>query len=94
MKVPLLDLKLQYKQIQDEVEKRMLDVTRSQMLILGKEVEKLENSLADYCGVQYAIGCSSGTDALWIIGVAVMVCLHIPEAISWALVYRWKYRKA
>ena len=64
MKVPLLDLKLQYNSIKDEVEKAMLEVTRSQMLILGKEVEKLETTLAEYLGAKYAIGCSSGTDAL------------------------------
>jgi len=64
MNVPLLDLKLQYKQIQNEVEERMLQVTRSQMLILGIEVEELEKNIAEYCDVQYAIGCSSGTDAL------------------------------
>jgi dTDP-4-amino-4,6-dideoxygalactose transaminase len=64
MNVPLLDLKLQYKTIQEDVEKAMLEVTRSQMLILGIEVDNLEKTLADYLGVVHAIGCSSGTDAL------------------------------
>ena len=43
----------------EDVEKAILNVTRSQMLILGKEVETLENTLADYCGVKYAIGVSN-----------------------------------
>ena len=64
MKVPLLDLKLQYQTIKTEVEEAMLRVAESQILIFGPEVEKLEKSLAEYCGVQHAIGCSSGTDAL------------------------------
>lgn len=64
MNVPLLDLTLQYKQIQDEVEPAILSIAQSQKLILGKEVEHLEEQIADYCGVKYAIGVSSGTDAL------------------------------
>ena len=64
MKVPLLDLKLQYQSMKDELNNALLKVAESQMLILGEEVEKLEKSLAQYCGTKYAIGSSSGTDAL------------------------------
>ncbi len=64
MKVPLLDLKLQYSTIMDEVEPAMLRVARSQMLILGEEVAKLEKTLAGYCGAKHAVTVSSGTDAL------------------------------
>ncbi len=66
MKVPLLDLKAQYKTIKDEI----LDVTagifESQYFILGPHVEKLEKEIAEYCCVKYALGVSSGTDALLI----------------------------
>jgi dTDP-4-amino-4,6-dideoxygalactose transaminase len=64
MKVPLLDLKLQYKSIQHEIEPVLLRMAASQSLILGQEVEHLEKSCAAYCGTNYAIGVSSGTDAL------------------------------
>ncbi len=64
MNVPLLDLTLQYKQIKDEVEPAILSIIRSQKLILGKEVEILEERIAEYSGVKYAIAVSSGTDAL------------------------------
>ncbi len=64
MKVPLLDLKKQYEGIREEAEEAMLRVAESQALILGKEVEELEDLLADYSGVKYGIGVSSGTDAL------------------------------
>ncbi|MEY3310703.1 MAG: hypothetical protein RL348_21, partial [Bacteroidota bacterium] len=64
MHVPLLDLKLQYATIQHEIEPVLLQLMSSQSLILGKEVEKLENFSSEYCNTEYAIGVSSGTDAL------------------------------
>lgn len=73
MNVPLLDLKLQYKQIQNEVNEALIRVAESQMLILGPEVDKLEKSLADYCNTKYAIAVSSGTDAL----LAALMALDI-----------------
>ena len=32
--------------------------------ILGQELTTFEREFADYCGVQHAIGCANGTDAL------------------------------
>lgn len=64
MQVPLLDLRGQYQTIKNDVETALLRVAQSQQLILGKEVEELENALAEYCGCRYALGVSSGTDAL------------------------------
>ncbi len=64
MQVPLLDLRAQYQSLKPELEKAILNVAETQMLILGKEVETLENTLADYCDSKYAVGVSSGTDAL------------------------------
>ncbi len=64
MKVALLDLKAQYQTLKPELESALLRVAESQMLILGPEVQKIESTLAEYCGAKHAIGCSSGTDAL------------------------------
>jgi dTDP-4-amino-4,6-dideoxygalactose transaminase len=64
MKVPLLDLKAQYQSIKDEIKEAMEEVLESQHFILGPKVEALEEAVASYCGCQYGVGVSSGTDAL------------------------------
>jgi dTDP-4-amino-4,6-dideoxygalactose transaminase len=64
MKVPLLDLKAQYATIRSEVRDAIDRVCESQYFILGPEVAALEEAVAEFCGVRFAIGVSSGTDAL------------------------------
>jgi dTDP-4-amino-4,6-dideoxygalactose transaminase len=66
MKVPLLDLKAQYQTIKEAVIRETLDVYDSQYFILGPKVAQLEKDIASYCGATYAVGVSSGTDALLI----------------------------
>jgi dTDP-4-amino-4,6-dideoxygalactose transaminase len=66
MAVPLLDLKLQYASIRDEVLRVTDEVYSSQMFILGKRVDAFEADFAGYCHSRYAVGVSSGTDALLI----------------------------
>ncbi len=62
--VPLLDLKAQYSTIRDEVRQAVDRVLESQHFILGPEVEALEQEIAAYCKCKYAVGVSSGTDAI------------------------------
>ncbi len=64
MHVPLLDLKQQYHALKPELDEALLRVAESQHFILGPEVEKMEVSLCGYLGCKYALGVSSGTDAL------------------------------
>jgi len=64
MNIPLLDLKAQYATIQEEVKKAVDDVLESQVFILGPKVEELEKNIAAYSQTLYAVGVSSGTDAL------------------------------
>ncbi|MGD1025085.1 MAG: DegT/DnrJ/EryC1/StrS family aminotransferase [Candidatus Sulfotelmatobacter sp.] len=64
--VPMLDLQRQYVQIRAEVLAAIEGVCASQHYILGAEVEALEREIADFCGAREAVGCASGTDALWL----------------------------
>jgi len=64
MSVPLLDLKEQYATIRDEIRTAIDRVCDTQQFILGPEVEALETEIASLCGSRFAIGVSSGTDAL------------------------------
>ncbi len=71
--VPLLDLKAQYKTLRDQIRPVVDEVFDSQYFIGGPQLDGLEKELAAYCGLEHAIGCSSGTDALllslWALGV-------------------------
>ncbi len=64
MQVPLLDLRAQYATIKDDVLKQIDEVLDSQRCIGGPKIEELEEKIAALCGCQYAVGVSSGTDAL------------------------------
>jgi len=64
--VPMLDFSRQFATIREEVLAAVDAVLSSQRFILGPEVEAFEQSAAVSCGVPHAIGCASGTDALWL----------------------------
>jgi dTDP-4-amino-4,6-dideoxygalactose transaminase len=66
MKVPLLDLKPQISELREEIIQAVTQVIDSTQFILGPEVSKLEDAVAEYSNVSHAVGVSSGTDALLI----------------------------
>jgi dTDP-4-amino-4,6-dideoxygalactose transaminase len=64
MKVPLLDLTEQNRDLRPQIEAALGRVLDTNAFILGGEVKALEEEIAAYCGTKYAIGCASGSDAL------------------------------
>lgn len=64
MKIDFANLGEAYKEHQSEYEKVSLEVMSSARYILGKETDEFEESLNDFVGSEYGLGCSSGTDAL------------------------------
>lgn len=73
MKVPFLDLKIQYQSIKDEVNPAIQNILENSSFVLGKAVADFENEFAAAHNVKHCIGVSSGTDgnhiALWALGI-------------------------
>jgi dTDP-4-amino-4,6-dideoxygalactose transaminase len=66
MKLQMVDLVGQYQKIKPEVDAAIHAVLESGQFIHGKQVGEFECEIAGYLGLQYAIACASGTDALQI----------------------------
>ena len=62
----MLDLKRQYEPLQKELLDAVQHVLETQQFILGEQVAVFEKAAAAHLDVKHAIGCSSGTDALWL----------------------------
>lgn len=69
--VPLLDVQRENAPLFAEIMEAIRRVCQSGCFVLGPECQKLESALADYCQVQHAVGCASGSDALLL---ALMAC--------------------
>lgn len=64
MRVPLLDLSGQYRQLAPAIRERLEQILSTQRFILGPEVARFEGEMCRYTGAAHAIGVSSGSDAL------------------------------
>jgi dTDP-4-amino-4,6-dideoxygalactose transaminase len=71
MRIPLVDLKKQYRGIKEEVLVEIGKALDGMQLFLGNNVQTFESDFAAYCGSKFAIGVGSGTDALH---VALLAC--------------------
>jgi dTDP-4-amino-4,6-dideoxygalactose transaminase len=66
MGVPFIDFSEQNKVIRTEVDAGFARVIEKASFIMGPDVKKFEDEFAAYCGVKYAVGVNSGTDALYL----------------------------
>lgn len=64
VKVPYLDLKVQYQSIKAEIDAAIARVLDSCQFALGPEVAAFEQNFAAYCGTSECIALNSGTSAL------------------------------
>jgi dTDP-4-amino-4,6-dideoxygalactose transaminase len=65
-RIPMLDLARQYLPLRQKILDAIAQVCDSQQFILGPSVASFEAAAAAACGTAFAVGCASGTDALWL----------------------------
>ncbi|OQA25698.1 MAG: dTDP-3-amino-3,6-dideoxy-alpha-D-galactopyranose transaminase [Verrucomicrobia bacterium ADurb.Bin345] len=64
MRVPFVDLQIQFAGLRDEIVPRVEDIMRRSAFILGEEVAEFERDFAAFCGAKHCVGVASGCDAL------------------------------
>jgi len=64
MTIPMVDLKGQYQSLKSEIDGAVLQALGETRFILGPNVQAFDAEAAAYLGVEHAISCASGTDAL------------------------------
>jgi dTDP-4-amino-4,6-dideoxygalactose transaminase len=67
MQIPFVDLKAQYKSIQQSIDTAISNVITETAFIGGKYVKQFESDFAKLYGVKHVISCANGTDSLYII---------------------------
>ncbi len=71
VKVPFYGHVRQYHNIQTELDAAIRSVLESNQYVMGPALKRFEQELAQYFGTEYAIGVNSGTDALWLVFLAL-----------------------
>jgi len=62
--IPMVDLKLQYNNLKQEIDEKIVEALGNTQFILGPNVQTFEKEAAKHLGVKHALSCASGTDAL------------------------------
>jgi len=62
--IPMVDLKLQYNNLKQEIDTKIIEALGKTQFILGPNVQAFEKEAAKHLGVKHALTCASGTDAL------------------------------
>ncbi len=68
--IPFRDLKTQYQTLKPQIDRAIQTVLDEGQFIMGRQVQELEESLAEYVGVEHCISCANGTDALLMVLMA------------------------
>jgi len=66
MNIPIIDLKVQYQSIKEEIDKAIQSVIENTAFIKGEYVQQFEKDYAEAYGAKHVVSCGNGTDALYI----------------------------
>ncbi len=66
MRIPFVDLQIQYQSIKDEIDQSIKEVIDNTAFIGGKKVEEFCDNFSQYIETKYSIPVGNGTDALFI----------------------------
>jgi dTDP-4-amino-4,6-dideoxygalactose transaminase len=69
--VPFVDLRLQYRSIEPDIDAAVREVLDAAAFIKGRFVAAFEKSFAEFCGVDHCIGVANGTDAIRVVLAAL-----------------------
>jgi dTDP-4-amino-4,6-dideoxygalactose transaminase len=61
----------QYHNLKNEIDSAIHEVLESGSYVMGPKLKQFEKELAAYCNTQEAVGVNSGTDALWLVFMAL-----------------------
>jgi dTDP-4-amino-4,6-dideoxygalactose transaminase len=64
MKIPFVDLKAQYDTIKPKIDQAITGVVNNASFVGGSKVDEFEDNFAEFIGVDKAISCANGTDAI------------------------------
>ncbi len=67
MKVPFLDVRASYQELEEETNAAFARVMRSGRYMMGPELEAFEREFAELCGTRHCVGVGNGLDALHLI---------------------------
>jgi dTDP-4-amino-4,6-dideoxygalactose transaminase len=71
IRVPFYGHARQYRSIKDEIDRAICSVVESEAYVMGPTLARFEKELAQYFGMKHAVGVNSGTDALWLVFMAL-----------------------
>jgi len=73
MKIPFVSFEKMHQEIEKKMLEKFMEVYRKNIFIMGEELDYFEKAFADFCGVNYAVGCGTGLDALYLILCAMKI---------------------